>query len=62
MKADIVVFDPGTVRDTASFKNPHQYAAGFSHVIVNGQVVFEDGEMTAARRGRVLHGPGRRPR
>ena len=36
-------------RDTATFTTPHSYAEGFSHVIVNGQVVFENGEMTAAR-------------
>jgi N-acyl-D-amino-acid deacylase len=60
MKADIAVFDPATVRDTATFQKPHQYAEGFSHVIVNGQVIFENGEMTAARPGRVLYGPGRR--
>lgn len=60
MKADIVIFDPDTVRDTATFEKPHSYAVGFSHVIVNGQVVFENGAMTAARPGRVLYGPGRR--
>jgi N-acyl-D-aspartate/D-glutamate deacylase len=58
MKADIAVFNPATVRDTATFEKPHQYAEGFSHVIVNGQVVFENGEITAARPGRVLYGPG----
>jgi dihydroorotase/N-acyl-D-amino-acid deacylase len=60
MKADIAVFDPATVRDTATFEKPHQYAEGFSHVIVNGQAVFENGQMTEARPGRVLYGPGRR--
>ena len=50
MKADIAVFDAATVRDTATYEKPHQYAEGFSYVIVNGQVVFENGEMTAARR------------
>jgi dihydroorotase/N-acyl-D-amino-acid deacylase len=62
MKADIAVFNPSTVRDTATFEKPHQYAEGVSHVIVNGQVVVERGEMTAARPGRVLYGPGRAPR
>jgi N-acyl-D-amino-acid deacylase len=57
MKADIAVFDPTTVRDMATFEQPHQYAQGFSTIIVNGQVVFEDGKMTAARPGRVLYGP-----
>lgn len=59
MKADIAVFDPGTVKDMATFTQPHQYAMGFSRVIVNGQVVFEDNAMTAARPGRVLYGPGK---
>jgi N-acyl-D-amino-acid deacylase len=59
MKADIAVFDPDTVRDTATFSQPHQYAEGFSRIIVNGQVVFENGAVTAARPGKVLYGPGR---
>ena len=60
MKADITIFDPATVRDRATFEAPHQYAEGFSAVIVNGEVVFDGREMTAARPGRVLYGPGRR--
>jgi N-acyl-D-amino-acid deacylase len=60
MKADIAVFDPLTVRDTATYDKPHQYADGFPIVIVNGQVVFENGAMTAARPGRVLYGPGKK--
>jgi N-acyl-D-amino-acid deacylase len=59
MKADLVVFDPARVRDMATFERPHQYAEGFSLVMVNGQVVFEAGQMTAARPGLVLYGPGR---
>ena len=55
MKADIAVFDPARVRDAATFEQPHQYAEGFSLVIVNGQVAFERGAMTAARPGRVLY-------
>jgi N-acyl-D-amino-acid deacylase len=55
MKADIAVFYPARVRDAATFEQPHQYAEGFSLVIVNGQVVFERGAMTAARPGRVLY-------
>ena len=57
MKADIAVFDPATVRDLATFEQPHQYAEGVGLVIVNGQVAFEGGAMTAARPGRVLYGP-----
>jgi N-acyl-D-amino-acid deacylase len=59
MKADIAVFDPARVRDAATFEKPHQYAEGFSHVIVNGQIVYENGAMTAARPGQVLYGPGK---
>ena len=58
MKADITVFDPATVHDTATYQQPHQYAEGFSYVVVNGQVVFEGTDMTAARPGRVLYGTG----
>jgi N-acyl-D-amino-acid deacylase len=59
MKADIAIFDPATVRDRAAYQQPHQYAEGFSYVLVNGQVVFEGAGMTAARPGRVLYGPGK---
>lgn len=58
MKADIAIFDPSIVKDLATYTNPHQYAEGFTQVLVNGQVVFENGEMTDARPGRVLYGPG----
>jgi dihydroorotase/N-acyl-D-amino-acid deacylase len=54
MKADIAVFDPATVRDTATYEKPHSYAEGFSVVIVNGKIAFENGEMTNERGGRVL--------
>jgi dihydroorotase/N-acyl-D-amino-acid deacylase len=54
MKADLVVFDPGRVRDTATFEKPHQYAEGFSAVIVNGQVVFDGVKITEARPGVVV--------
>ena len=57
MKADIAIFDPATVRDMATFERPHQYAEGVDCVIVNGQVAFEGGKMTAARPGRLLYGP-----
>ncbi len=57
MKADIAVFDPDRVKDKATFESPHQYAEGFFVVIVNGQIVFEQGKVTAARPGRVLYGP-----
>ncbi|TAK17878.1 MAG: D-aminoacylase [Acidobacteria bacterium] len=60
MKADIAIFDPATVRDTATFTAPHQYAEGFFAVLVNGQVIFENGAMTPARPGQILYGRGRR--
>ncbi len=59
MKADITIFDPVTVRDKATYEQPHQYAEGFAAVIVNGEVVFDGRDMTAARPGRVLYGPGK---
>ena len=57
MKADVAVFDPATVADKADFAQPHQYAQGFRHVLVNGKPVLQDGKMTAERPGRVLYGP-----
>jgi N-acyl-D-aspartate/D-glutamate deacylase len=60
MKADVVIFDPDTVADKAQFDKPHQYAVGFSHVLVNGQVVIDDGKITAARPGQILYGPARK--
>src|SRR3954470_23671704 len=61
LKADIAVFDAATIRDTATFEQPHQYAEGVNWVVVNGQVAFENGAMTAARPGRILLGPAARP-
>src|SRR5262249_28057408 len=54
MDADLVVFDPGTVRDAATFAQPHRYAEGIRHVVVNGTVTVEEGEHTGDRAGRVL--------
>ena len=56
LKADLVVFDADTVRDTATYSRPHQYAEGVSLVVINGQIVFENGRITAERRAR-LYGP-----
>ena len=55
MKADIAVFDPARVRDAATFEKPHQYAEGFSTVIINGKIVLDNGTMLPARPGRVLY-------
>jgi len=57
--ADIVVFDPKTVADKATFESPHQYAAGMKSVFVNGAQVLKDGEHTGAKPGRALWGPGK---
>jgi dihydroorotase/N-acyl-D-amino-acid deacylase len=57
MKADIVVFDPATVIDKATFEKPHQYSIGFSEVIVNGKLALHQGVVTKERPGRVIYGP-----
>ena len=60
MFADVVVFDPSTIADRATFEKPHQYAVGMRHVFVNGVQVLKDGEHTGATPGRALKGPGAR--
>lgn len=57
--ADLVIFDETKVTDKATFDQPHQYAEGFSTVIVNGRVVFGDGKMTGEMPGAALYGPGK---
>lgn len=56
--ADIAIFDPTEIGDTATFEYPHQYARGMVHVIVNGEPVLSDGRHTGAFPGRVVRGPG----
>jgi N-acyl-D-amino-acid deacylase len=56
--ADIVVFDPETIEDRATFAEPHQYAVGVRHVFVNGVHTLEDGGHTGATAGRFVRGPG----
>jgi len=56
--ADVVVFDPQTIQDHATFVDPHRYATGMVHVFVNGTQVLRDGEHTGATPGRVVRGPG----
>jgi len=56
--ADVVVFDPKTVSDHATFEKPQQLATGVEQVVVNGQLVLKDGEATGAHGGRVVRGRG----
>jgi dihydroorotase/N-acyl-D-amino-acid deacylase len=58
MWADVVVFDPATVRDVASFENPNQLSQGMEYVLVNGVPVIDRGKMTNVLPGKVLRGPG----
>ena len=58
MAADVVVFDPKRILDTANFEQPHQYPAGIAWVIVNGRVAARDGTIVDRAAGRVLYGPG----
>lgn len=59
MTADLVLFDPATIADRATFLEPHQYATGVFYVWVNGTAVLADGNMTGKLPGRVLYGPAR---
>ena len=56
--ADVVIFDPETIIDHATYEDPHQYATGMVHVFVNGAQVLADGEHTGALPGQVVKGPG----
>ena len=59
MFADVVVFDPQTIADRATFENPHQYSVGVRDVFVNGIQVLKNGEHTGAKPGRAIWGPGK---
>jgi N-acyl-D-amino-acid deacylase len=61
MWADVVVFDPATIHDVATYENPNQLSVGMQYVLVNGVPVIDGGKMTGARPGHVLLGPGCRP-
>jgi N-acyl-D-amino-acid deacylase len=61
MWADVVVFDPQTIRDVATFDNPNQLSQGMEFVLVNGVPVIESGKMTGALPGKVLRGAGYQP-
>jgi dihydroorotase/N-acyl-D-amino-acid deacylase len=58
MWADVVIFDPATVHDRATFDNPNQLSEGMEYVLVNGTPVIEQGKMTGKLPGKVLRGPG----
>ena len=58
MAADITVFDPRTISDRATYERPHQLSVGIEYVLVNGQIVINRGQLTAARPGVGLLGPG----
>ena len=61
MAADIVAFDPDTVRERSTYADPNHYSQGFAYVAVNGELVIDGGKITDARPGRPLFGPGYRP-
>lgn len=61
MWADVVVFDPATIRDLATYDNPNQLSQGMEYVLVNGAAVIDQGKMTGKLPGKVLRGPGYRP-
>ena len=61
LKADIVVFDPNTIIDNATFEKPHQLSTGMKEVFVNGVAVVRDGKHTGAKPGQAVRGPGYRP-
>jgi dihydroorotase/N-acyl-D-amino-acid deacylase len=58
MWADVVVFDPETIHDVATFEKPNQLSQGMEYVLVNGVAVIDQGKMTGAKPGKVLRGPG----
>jgi N-acyl-D-amino-acid deacylase len=58
--ADIMVFDPNTIIDRATYEQPHQLSVGVMHVLVNGVPVVTDGRVTGAKPGRIVRGPGYR--
>jgi dihydroorotase/N-acyl-D-amino-acid deacylase len=58
MWADLVVFDPATVHDVATYADPNKFSVGMQYVVVNGVPVIEDGKMTGKLPGKVLRGPG----
>jgi dihydroorotase/N-acyl-D-amino-acid deacylase len=62
MRADVMIFDPNTIIDRATYERPHQLSVGVIHVLVNGVAVVSDGRVTGAKPGRIVRGPGYRAR
>ncbi|MCJ7611359.1 MAG: D-aminoacylase, partial [Candidatus Aminicenantes bacterium] len=58
--ADIVIFDPTLVQDTATYQNPRQFSPGLITVLINGEIVLDKGRCTGQKPGRVLYGPAKR--
>ena len=58
--ADIVIFDPETIQDKATWDNPHQYPEGIDYVFVNGEIVVDHGKITGKLPGRIIYGPGKK--
>ena len=58
--ADIVIFNPATVKDKSTFEEPHQYPEGIFYVIVNGVITVDNGKFTTNRGGNVLYGPAKK--
>jgi dihydroorotase/N-acyl-D-amino-acid deacylase len=58
--ADITIFDPKTIREVATFTDPHHYPEGIQYVLVNGKLAIKAGTFMDAKAGAVLYGPGKR--
>ncbi|MBV8051713.1 MAG: amidohydrolase family protein, partial [Acidobacteriaceae bacterium] len=61
MWADVVIFDPDTIRDVATFDNPNELSHGMEYVLINGVPVIDNGRMTGSTPGKVLRGPAYTP-
>lgn len=59
--ADLVIFDPKTVKDKSTYEAPHQYPEGILYVIVNGTITVDNGTFTENRAGKVIYGPAKKP-
>lgn len=55
--ADVTIFDPATIRDTATYQSPSQVSEGIKYVLVNGKLEYQDGRLTGVKAGKPLRGP-----